>query len=323
MGSVFDLSPAVTTTDVDEARDQVSRIFCPHRLLPLERGQDVNLRLRSLRLGAVGLIHLDYGAEVRIDPRRLEHFYLVQIPLAGNAMITQNGRSIHSDARCASVLSANSNVSMRWGAGNPQLIFYVERLAVEAELTRMLGRRPPGPIEFDLAMWLDRPGEQSWYRTLCFLRDEVVRDSALLRSSQSGKHLEHMLVTQLLSVQPHTFSDLLTGSEPLASGAVRSACDLINGALSEPLSVVDVAASIGVGVRSLQDGFRRQLETTPSRYIRDRRLERARAVLEESVQGQTSVTEVALSLGVTHLGRFSVHYRRAFGESPSQTLARE
>jgi len=323
MGSLFDLSPAVTTTDVDEARDQVSRIFCPHSLVPLERGKEVNLRLRSLRLGAIGLIKLDYGAEVRIDPRRLEHFYLVQIPLAGHAMITQNGRSIHSDPHCASVLSADSNLSMQWGAGNPQLIFYIERLAVEAELTRMLGRRPPGPIEFDLAMWLDRAGEQSWYRTLCFLRDEAVRDSPLLRSTQSGKHLEHLLATQLLSVQPHTFSDLLTASAPLAAGVVRSACDFINDALSEPLSVVDVAAATGVSVRSLQDGFRRQLETTPTRYIRDRRLERARAVLKESVPGQTSVTEVALSLGVAHLGRFSVHYRQAFGESPSQTLARE
>ena len=34
------------------------------------------------------------------------------------------------------------------------------------------------------------------------------------------------------------------------------------------------------------------------------------------------VTEIATALGFVELGRFSVEYRRAFGESPSETLRR-
>lgn len=33
-----------------------------------------------------------------------------------------------------------------------------------------------------------------------------------------------------------------------------------------------------------------------------------------------TVTEIATALGFVELGRFSVEYRRAFGESPSETL---
>jgi len=33
-----------------------------------------------------------------------------------------------------------------------------------------------------------------------------------------------------------------------------------------------------------------------------------------------TVTEVATALGFVELGRFSVEYRKAFGESPSETL---
>jgi AraC-like DNA-binding protein len=35
-----------------------------------------------------------------------------------------------------------------------------------------------------------------------------------------------------------------------------------------------------------------------------------------------TVGDVAMRHGFTHLGRFSVEYRRRFGEAPSATLAR-
>ena len=36
----------------------------------------------------------------------------------------------------------------------------------------------------------------------------------------------------------------------------------------------------------------------------------------------SSVTELAFGAGFTHLGRFSEIYRKAYGESPNETLAR-
>ena len=36
-----------------------------------------------------------------------------------------------------------------------------------------------------------------------------------------------------------------------------------------------------------------------------------------------TVTEIATALGFVELGRFSVEYRKAFGESPSETLRQD
>jgi AraC-like DNA-binding protein len=56
------------------------------------------------------------------------------------------------------------------------------------------------------------------------------------------------------------------------------------------------------------------------RYVRDLRMQRVRAEL--ACGTVKCVAECALRWGFAHPGRFSIEYRRRFGESPSSTLAR-
>jgi AraC-like DNA-binding protein len=51
------------------------------------------------------------------------------------------------------------------------------------------------------------------------------------------------------------------------------------------------------------------------------RLERARERLLSAGPADT-VTTIALDCGIAHLGRFPAAYRIAFGELPTETLAR-
>ncbi len=59
------------------------------------------------------------------------------------------------------------------------------------------------------------------------------------------------------------------------------------------------------------------------KYLQQVRLRRARDLLREGSSTQTSVSAVASSLGLPHLGRFAAAYREAFGETPSETLRRD
>jgi transcriptional regulator GlxA family with amidase domain len=52
------------------------------------------------------------------------------------------------------------------------------------------------------------------------------------------------------------------------------------------------------------------------------RLSNARRALLSADGTLAKVTEIAMSFGFAELGRFSVEYKKAFGESPSQTLYR-
>lgn len=314
-------STEVQTRDVDRARTEVGQIFCPHRLLPVSRGS-VDLDLRARRIGSVGLVSLDYGAAVRIEPGSLDSFYLVQLPLAGSANIRQGRDEFVSTPSAASVLSPHDDIRMKWDAGTPQSIVYIERCALEQRLARMLDRPLAAPLRFDLAMSTRSGGAKSWLRAVDYLRDEARSDASLVADAHYAAQLASMLMTCLLTGHQHNYSHALARPGVAVTRKVRQACELIEHHHAEPLVVQDIADAVGVSVRALQDGFQRELGTSPMCFLRRARLQATRAALSATDPSCASVTAIALEHGLGHLGRFAVAYRAAFGESPSQTLAR-
>ena len=84
----------------------------------------------------------------------------------------------------------------------------------------------------------------------------------------------------------------------------------------------DLCRYTGVGLRTLQRSFAEYFQVSPSEFIRARRLGAARQRLVAADSRHDTVTYAAISSGFSHLGRFSVHYREHFGESPRETLAK-
>jgi AraC-like DNA-binding protein len=102
---------------------------------------------------------------------------------------------------------------------------------------------------------------------------------------------------------------------------VRQACEMIREGASGPLRLIDIAATLGVSMRHLQGGFRRHLNTTPQSFLKECRLEHAFQMLSFATAGDTTAS-IAQACGFTHPGEFAGHYRRHFGEPPSDTLKR-
>lgn len=85
-------------------------------------------------------------------------------------------------------------------------------------------------------------------------------------------------------------------------------------------TVTEICQALGVGRRTLEYAFRDVLGTSPKAYFIQCALEAAHHKLQTSTPGDRTVTDVATEFGFWHLGRFSVAYRVAFGETPSETL---
>jgi AraC-like DNA-binding protein len=107
----------------------------------------------------------------------------------------------------------------------------------------------------------------------------------------------------------------------LASQRLADLEGWIDAHVGESITVGRLCEVARVGARSLQQAFQHRRGMSPMRFVCERRLEAAHhRILMADVDDD--ITGIATSLGFTHLGRFSVAYREAFGETPSRTLQR-
>lgn len=88
-----------------------------------------------------------------------------------------------------------------------------------------------------------------------------------------------------------------------------------------PVSVSAVCGALGVGERMLERAFQERLGVSPRAYERERRLRAAHGLI--LTQGdRLSITDIAMSFGFWHLGRFAGAYTSLFGCSPSEARRR-
>ena len=313
--------PLAQSTDVDDARARVGDAFCRHQLAPLDGRSSFAARFHGVELGDVGLYYLDYGSSVRIDPRDLDDFYLVQVPLDGSAIIAGRGWEMESTTRMASILQPGSPVSMRWSNGNRQLLVHIDSDALHDRLRRRLGRVPRESIRFDPSMRLDGDRENAWVRLVKTLVDGVDTLGAGPQDLAIGE-LGNAVMNQLLLSQSNNYSDELHSARSVSAvpRPVRRAADLLAARATEHINIPDIADEVGLSVRSLQMGFRTHFGTTPSGHLRSLRLRRVHDELSAADPTTTTVADVAVRWGFTHLGRFAAAYRDEFGETPATTL---
>ena len=86
---------------------------------------------------------------------------------------------------------------------------------------------------------------------------------------------------------------------------------------AEPRSMTALAQAVGIPIRTLNHIWNKRFGTSPGRYLRERRMARARTAL---VAKRATVTDIATQYGFYELGRFAAIYRQRYGEVPSATL---
>jgi AraC-like DNA-binding protein len=214
----------------------------------------------------------------------------------------------------------------RWAAGGRQLCVKIDRLAVEEALAAQLEYGgTPVDRQLLLASTLDTtrgPG-RDWAHLVLLLNQQLTRDDGLARAPLIARPLVEALVHGLLLATDHSHRAAL--AEPAVPGpapAVRAAVELIHAQPEEPWTTAGLAGRCFVSVRSLQEGFKRQLGTSPMSYLRAVRLRHAHQELREADPARTTVTSVATRWGFANLGKFAAAHQAAYGEKPRETLYR-
>ena len=311
----------LASDDLDETRDQIARIYKPHDLAVIGPRQRVRARMHHRALGpSVSLNRLAHGAAVRIDPDRLDDFFLVQMPLAGEAAVWhQNARHLSAVGE-ATVISPQDAVRMEWSCHCDQFMLRIDRQRLLHVAAAISGSEPAATLRLAPRLDLRQGSGAHWWQMMHYL-------AALLQPG--GEHPSTGLHTAML--EDHVLAMLLrvawapaTVSRAPASATVprlRQLEDHIEAHLDQPLTVADLARAVNSSVRLVQQLFARERGTTPMAHIRRLRLERVRHDLLHPGP-DTRVLQTAARWGFEHPGRFAAAYQQAYGESPSATLAR-
>lgn len=101
---------------------------------------------------------------------------------------------------------------------------------------------------------------------------------------------------------------------------VEDAAALMRADLAYPWTIAALARRIGLGEKTLKQGFREAFGVGVIGYLQDKRLWSARALM---IEQNVSVIEAALQVGYANPSHFARLYRRAFGVSPSQSVRQE
>jgi len=137
--------------------------------------------------------------------------------------------------------------------------------------------------------------------------------------SEEASNMLAKVITWMTDASSQTKVERLTRGA--AARTARSARSFIEENFQDVIRLQDLCKFTGVSLRTLQRSFESYFQTSPLDYIKMRRLNAVRRELVAADPSRKSVTSLATKYGFSHLGRFSIDYRRHFGELPSMTLA--
>ena len=306
------------TSNLTEAIDAVSRVYCSHEVEIRGGARDVSVTLDVIRRTAQPIVGLRYSTAVGIDLGNFPNLMLMMTCLNGSASASQASAQTTWHRQQTLPLSPDIPTRLEFDRSFAHRSIRVDIERLEKLCVRWLNVPATAPLRFELRPFRAEL-EGAWTEAVALLlmyeRMNIILPPAAVAS------FDEFLLSLVLSGHPHNYSaELARATHAAPPRAMREAEHWMRCGGPE-LSVTEIAARVGVSLRALEVGFRDWFHCTPTCFLRRIRLEAARQELR-SPSESTTVTSVALQNGFFHLARFSARYRAAFGEAPGQTLRR-
>lgn len=308
--------------DLGSARDWMAAICGPH-WLTASSPQRIQFHHSASRLRPMGTVigNIQYGTDVTVGVEDVSSLtsYSISLPLTGEQELVKDQQRFVSNRDFGLIVSPDENQELVIGGNCRKVLIAISRHSMRSCLEELLQSRSELPIRFDPLMDARDGAVASWWRTACYLQEEMSRSQALYGHSAFARDMESALIKGLILSQPNNYSAALLRARAtkIPHYLVRAKA-VIEERSAEDLRLEDIETCAGVSRVKLFEGFKRYFDTTPMAYLKRYRLEAVRrAILSEPCARQISV--IAMNWGFTHLGRFSSEYKKLFGESPSVT----
>ena len=291
------------------------------RLEPL--GPDAfEARLKVHALAGAHLIRAEYPAGMRLKRGEARDDLTIRIVSAGGSLYSAGSQTLAAVPGRGLVLNAGLCESGEYGRGSVHTTFTLPGEEVARILQATFER--PATERLTIAASVDLASTDG--ATIAGLMAAMAAgfegDAPLAVTPQVARLLRDALVLLVLARFPNPYAAWFEiAAAPPAPWQIRRAIAFIDAHEAGPLTVQEVAEAVGIGLRSLQDGFRKHKHVSPHDYIKQARLTRARSELLDPASNR-SIEAIARHWGFVNRGHFALDYRNAFGEQPSETRRR-
>jgi AraC-like DNA-binding protein len=308
---------AFRANDPDQFAEAISKVV--RRVSVRPRGLEFKSEGEARKLSRLAM------SSFRFTPARFGNpdpcpWYSVHVPLTSPVVDRARSRPEACDPGAARIRNWDERLDLTFEQDGSLLLLRVDKSLVESYTKKLNGGVDAGDVRFPNSLSFETPAGGAFRRCLRFLWDESTRDGSLFQSPLVVREMEDSLLATLLFATGKDGTVLPGESCPRKH--VARAEDYILAHLEDPISIADVAEAAGVSARTLFREFRKRHGVGPKAFLKARRLEAAQRALLAADPRERSVTDIALDYGFGHFGRFSVEYKRAFQESPSDTLRR-
>ncbi len=293
----------------------------PHAGL-LTDPQSLSLRQRVGRIGPLTTSEFVVDADVGLDLGESCGSYRLGMVRSGHAVVKYRDSAHVSGPGDAAVYGPDGTITIRWTPNSRIVAVKIDPFVIDDALSAALGRPVGSPVDFQPVISASRAGA-GWTEMLLLLTDQLMRPDSLMTLPLVGLPFVDSLVRGLLVAADHRYRDAVAAEpKPVMPRSIRVAVDIIEAEAERPLTVTALATRSYVSVRALQDGFRRHLGVSPMTYLRQVRLYRAHAMLQQCDPSVATVTSIAHQWGFAHVGRFAEAHAARYGETPAATLRR-
>jgi AraC-like DNA-binding protein len=240
------------------------------------------------------------------------------LPLTGEDTYRIGRRTLLQHPGCAVLAAPGHEYTVRIGGDNPRIHLMVSRELLEQAIALRRAGRTRAWCFRSVEIPMD-DARRAWLQMLTIRMHALADPRQQATGGEALQALEGEIAAWLAGLLLEQADERVISTAGI--DRVRQLERWIDAHLDEDLSLDRLCAVAGVRWRALQTSLLLVRGMTPLEFVASRRLAAARALLESSAADLT-VSRTAMDCGFVHLGRFSSAYRKAFGESPSDTLAR-
>ena len=318
--SAFDTHLLTQSNDIKDAEKHILEWASPHKLKILGNAADLNISFSAIDLADIHLIRARYGASIYGEPVDYRYYYTHTL-LRGSSIVEYKGLSEACVKGHSVVLSPSIPYTIRLDDLCDRVVMRIEPAKIKSYLAKVLNYEINTEVEF-----VCKAGNfQGLSNMIEFILRQISAEPKILQHKAIKDAYSQMIVANLVMLHEHNLSfKIHQKPEIMPHPQIKTAMDYIQGNCDKNISAADVASFCNVTVRTLQRNFIKYLNTTPSKYIRNIKLEKVHEKLLQSAYDKNiSVKQALLDLGVIDFGRFANYYRKKYGCTPNETIKKQ